>query len=186
MKPSVRPGACYWFTGLSGAGKTTISSIFAELLLEQRRSAIVLDGDVFRAGLCSDLGFSRTDRAENGRRAAEVAKLACAHFDVVLVTTISPYNADRERAREIVAPARFVEVHVSTSLEVCIGRDTKGLYGQAARGLILNLTGYNDVYEEPACPDLRLDTTKMSAREAAGLLLSHYCEMSARKGSGSV
>jgi adenylyl-sulfate kinase len=159
---------------LSGAGKSTIGAEFLQILSRHQNTAMVLDGDMLRAGVSAGLGFSRQDRSENIRRAAHVARIFCDYFEVVIVTTMSPFNEDRLRAREIVAPARFIEVHIDTSLEICAARDPKGLYSQAERGLIGNLTGYNDVYEAPENPDIQLKTAHVSAPDAAGILYDHF------------
>jgi len=145
-------GMVAWFTGLSGSGKSTLVNEVSKMLTAQRIAHAVLDGDSLRLGLNKDLGFTEADRVENIRRAAEVAKLMADSGLVVLVSLISPYRADRERAAEIVGERRFHEIYVSTPLEVCEQRDPKGLYKKARQGLIPNFTGIGSPYEKPLNP----------------------------------
>ena len=149
-------GATVWFTGLSGAGKSTIASAVEQRLLSAGQAAYGLDGDKLRTGLNADLGFDQAAREENVRRVAEVAKLLADAGVVVLTAVISPYAAGREHARRIhdQAGLGFVEVHVATSLEVCESRDVKGLYQRARAGEMSGLTGVDDPYEAPASPEL--------------------------------
>jgi bifunctional enzyme CysN/CysC len=150
-------GAVFWFTGLSGAGKSTVAMAVEKALFEKGFHTYVLDGDNVRHGLCSDLGFSPEDRAENIRRVGEVAAL---HADAGLITLssfISPYRADRERARRS-APARFHEIYVKADLKTCEERDPKGLYQKAREGKISDFTGIDSPYEEPENPELVVDT----------------------------
>ncbi len=156
-----------WLTGLSGAGKSTLARGLCGALRELGRTVCVLDGDAVRMGLCSDLGFSEADRAENIRRVAEVARLMNAAGVTVICALISPLAADRNRARAIVGDAAFLEVHVAASLEVCEQRDPKGLYRKARAGEIRGFTGIDARYEAPLDPDLRLDTGVLD--EAASL-----------------
>lgn len=151
-------GATVWFTGLSGSGKSTVANAVAERLLAAGRPAYLLDGDNVRHGLNADLGFGAADRAENVRRVAEVARLMADAGLVVLVPVISPYRADRDRARAIhvAAGLPFVEVFVDTPLDVCEQRDPKGLYRRARAGELTGMTGIDDPYEPPGSPDLRL------------------------------
>lgn len=142
-------GVVWWFTGLSGSGKSTLVNEVSLRLTKEGVAHSVLDGDSLRLGLNKDLGFSEPDRIENIRRAAEVAKLMADSGLIVLVSLISPYRADRERAAEIVGEERFHEVYVSTPLEMCEQRDPKGLYKKARQGLIPNFTGVDAPYEEP-------------------------------------
>lgn len=174
MTPAKSPqGLTIWLTGLSGSGKSTIAESVAAVLAEAGRATYVLDGDVLRRGLNSDLGFSAIDRAENVRRVGEVARLLADAGMVVLAPVISPYREDRERVRRIhdAAGIRFVEVHVATPLEVCEQRDPKGLYAKARSGALSNFTGISDPYEDPLEPDLRIDTTRLSAPDAAQVVL---------------
>lgn len=143
-----------WFTGLSGSGKSTIADQLSTELYEQSRSHCVLDGDNLRFGLNRDLGFSASDRTENIRRTAEVAKLMVDSGLIVLVSLISPIDADREMARDIIGENRFRLVHVNTAIEVCEARDPKGLYAKARNGDLPNLPGLGSRYEEPGTPDL--------------------------------
>ena len=164
-------GATVWFTGLSGAGKSTIANALAEDLLAARRPAYLLDGDNVRHGLNADLGFSAADRAENVRRIGEVARLMADAGLVVLVPVISPYRADRDRARAIHAAAdlAFVEVFVDTPLELCERRDPKGLYARARAGELIGMTGIDDPYEPPEHPDVVLTPSDLAVQVAAVL-----------------
>ena len=150
-------GSVLWFTGLSGSGKSTIADHVSQELTVQNRVVVVLDGDNLRHGLNSDLGFTETDRVENIRRTAEVAKLLADAGIVVLVSLISPYRKDRENAREIVGRDKFMEIYVATPIEVCEARDPKGLYKKARAGEIPNFTGIGAPYEAPSRADLVLD-----------------------------
>ncbi len=166
-------GALVWLTGLSGAGKSTIA-----IALEQRLHALgihscLLDGDELRLGINRDLGFTPEDRAENIRRAGEVARLMVDAGLVVIAAFISPYRADRQMVRERFAPGDFVEVFVDTSLAVCEQRDPKGLYARARRGEVPNFTGISAPYEEPLAPEVRIDTTGYTPDGAAALVLEH-------------
>jgi adenylyl-sulfate kinase len=165
-------GKIYWFTGLSGAGKTTISRRFAERLAGAGRLVKVLDGDVMRSGLCADLGFSAGDRRENVRRMGEVAKLFADSGFVCIAALVSPYRADRERLRDRLG-ASFVEVFIDAPLSVCESRDPKGLYARARRGEIPAFTGVSDPYEAPEAPDLHLPTAELDADACVGRLLAH-------------
>ncbi|MHA6823847.1 adenylyl-sulfate kinase [Ralstonia pseudosolanacearum] len=167
------PGYCYWFTGLSGAGKSTLTSHLREALAGEGVPAMVLDGDRLRQGLNSDLGFTRADRRENVRRIAEVARLLVEEGWVVLVSAISPYQEDRQAARERFAPGRFFEVFVATDLATCMARDTKGLYARAQAGTLPHLTGWNDPYEVPLRPEFTIETTDRTVRDAAAPLCRH-------------
>ena len=149
-------GATLWMTGLPGSGKSTIAHGVETTLLGSGRSAYVLDGDNLRHGLNGDLGFSAADRAENVRRTAEVSALLADAGVVVLVALVSPYRADRDRARAVHAARGlpFLEVHVATPLEECERRDPKGLYARARAGEISGLTGVDDPYEPPESPEV--------------------------------
>lgn len=149
----------YWMTGLSGSGKSTIASAFEAMCVSQGHAAFMLDGDTVRTGLCAGLGFSPDDRAENLRRIAEVAGIVASTGQIVVVCAISPTQASRDRAREIISPkAAFREVYVSTPVEECARRDPKGLYKKAYAGEIPSFTGVSAPYEVPAEPDIVLDT----------------------------
>jgi bifunctional enzyme CysN/CysC len=147
-----------WLTGLSGSGKSSIAKGLERRLYEDGRHVYVLDGDNLRFGLNRDLAFSKADRAENIRRVAEVARLFNDAGSIVLVPVISPFREDRERARSIIGADRFVEVYLSTSLEVCEARDVKGLYRKARAGEVAEFTGVSSPYEPPTDPSLVIDT----------------------------
>ena len=149
---------CLWFTGLSGAGKSTIANLVDKKLLAMGRHAYVLDGDNVRHGLNKDLGFTDEDRVENIRRVAEVAKLMADAGLIVLVSFISPFRAEREMARSLFEPGEFLEVFVDTPLAEAERRDAKGLYAKARRGELRNFTGIDSPYEAPEAPELRLCT----------------------------
>lgn len=151
-------GATVWFTGLSGSGKSTVAAALEKLLIEEGRPAYVLDGDNLRHGLNADLGFTAAERTENIRRVGEVARLFADAGVVALVPVISPYAADRARARAIheAVGLPFVEVFVDTPIELCEARDPKGLYAKARAGEIRGFTGVDDPYEAPDHPDLVL------------------------------
>jgi len=159
----VTAGATYWFTGLSGAGKSTLSEAVKKQLdkmVGDSRKVFILDGDVIRTGLNKDLGFSPEARAENIRRISEVSKLFCLSGQIVFVAFISPYSADRDFARSVheASGLKFYECHISASLEVCEGRDVKGLYKKARAGIIPNFTGVSDPYQAPSSPELNINT----------------------------
>jgi len=151
-----------WFTGLSGSGKSTISDALENMLFEKGFSTYSLDGDNIRFGLCKGLGFSLEERTENVRRIAEVANLMLDAGLIVLASFISPLKSQRELVREIVGKENFIEVYVSTPLEVCEKRDVKGLYKKAKKGEIKNFTGVTSEYETPENPDIKIDTTNLS------------------------
>jgi adenylylsulfate kinase len=164
-------GFTLWFTGLSGAGKTTISKIVAERLHERGSKVEVLDGDVVRENLSKGLGFSKEDRDTNIRRIAFVADLLSRNGVPVITAAISPYRELRDEARELMGD-RFIEVFVKASVEVCAERDVKGLYEKAFKGEIKEFTGVSDPYEPPLNPELTLDTEHDSADEDAGKVLT--------------
>jgi bifunctional enzyme CysN/CysC len=156
-----------WLTGLSGAGKSTIADRLEQELRALGKHTYVLDGDNVRHGLNRDLGFTDRDRVENIRRVSEVAKLMVDAGLIVIVSFISPFRSEREMARNLMEEGEFFEIFVDTPLDVCEARDPKGLYGKARRGEIPNFTGIDSPYEAPDDPDLRIDTTKLSAEQAA-------------------
>jgi bifunctional enzyme CysN/CysC len=158
---------CVWFTGLSGSGKSTIANLVDKHLNINGHHTFLLDGDNLRHGINRDLGYTETDRIENVRRVAEIAKLMVDAGLIVLVALISPYRVDRELARGLFAEGDFFEVFVDTPLEVCEQRDPKGLYAKARAGGINNFTGIDSTYEEPKRPELRISTVKITAQEAA-------------------
>lgn len=171
--PRHRRGVCIWFTGLSGAGKSTTAAVLELLLLECGRRATVLDGDIVRAHLSKGLGFSKEDRDANIRRIGFVAAEIVKHGGLVICAAISPYQATRAEVRSMVGSGQFVEVFVDTPLEECERRDTKGLYAQARRGEILGFTGIDDPYEPPRNPEIRLETLTPSPEENARRVLQH-------------
>ncbi|MDE2305015.1 MAG: sulfate adenylyltransferase subunit CysN [Gammaproteobacteria bacterium] len=156
-----------WFTGLSGAGKSTIANLVEKRLHARGVHTYLLDGDNVRHGLNKDLGFTDADRVENVRRVAEVAKLMVDAGLVVLVSFISPFRSERRMARGLVGEGEFLEVFVDTPLEIAEGRDVKGLYRKARAGQLRNFTGIDSPYEAPERPELRIDTTKVGAEAAA-------------------
>ena len=163
-------GCVVWLTGLSGSGKTTIAHLLAQELTDAGRPAYVLDGDRLRTGLNSDLGFSAADRAENIRRAGHVAALFADAGIVAIAAFISPYRRGRDAARAAAA-GRFLEVHLDAPLEECERRDTKGLYKRARAGEISDFTGVSAPYEAPENPELRIDTSTVTPRDAVNAIL---------------
>lgn len=162
-----------WFTGLPASGKTTIANAVEKKLAVVGRHTYTLDGDNIRHGLNRDLGFTAADRVENIRRIAEVAKLMTDAGLITLVSFISPFRADRRRARELFDEGDFVEVHVDTPLAVAEARDVKGLYAKARAGQLTNMTGVDSPYEPPETPEIRIDTTQTTPEEAADLVLRY-------------
>jgi len=158
---------CLWFTGLSGAGKSTIANLVERRLVADGFHTILLDGDNVRHGLNRDLGFTDADRVENIRRVAEVAKLMMDAGLVVLVSFISPFRAERRLARDLIGDGEFMEVFVDAPLEVCEGRDVKGLYAKARAGKIANFTGIGSPYEPPESPEIHLHSDRESAADSA-------------------
>lgn len=155
-------GIIVWFTGLSGSGKSTVAHAAEKALHKQDCRTFVLDGDNIRHGLCSDLGFSVSDREENIRRIGEIAKLFMQAGIIVLTAFISPFRADRERIRNMVAPGEFIEIYCATPLEICEKRDVKGLYKKARKGELPEFTGISSPYEIPAHPELVINTETQS------------------------
>jgi bifunctional enzyme CysN/CysC len=166
-----------WFTGISGAGKSTIANRTEQLLHAHGVHTYLLDGDNIRHGLNHDLGFTELDRIENIRRVAEVARLMADAGLVVLASFISPFHADRRRARELIGEGRFCEVYVDTSLEDAERRDRKGLYAKARRGELVNFTGIDSPYEVPETAELRIETATSTPEEAAQALLDQLRAM---------
>jgi adenylyl-sulfate kinase len=154
-RPLVR---CIWFTGLSGAGKSTIAELVHQRLVSDGRAAFQLDGDLMRNGLCRDLGFTERDRIENVRRLAEVAKLMSDAGLTVLVSAISPYRTGRAFARSLFAEGAFIEVFVDAPLAICEQRDSKGLYAKARRNEIKHFTGIDSEYQRPQAAEVHLLT----------------------------
>jgi|TARA_B100000959_G_C14965549_1_gene617562 adenylylsulfate kinase len=160
-------GALLWLTGLSGSGKSTVAFRVEHALIERGCVAYVLDGDNVRHGLNSNLGFSADDRAENIRRIGEVGKLFVDAGLITLSSFVSPYRADRDQVRALLAEDQFFEIYVNTPLEICEQRDPKGLYKRARAGEIPNFTGISDPYEEPQAPELELKSDTVTIDEAA-------------------
>ena len=158
-------GKVVWFTGLSGSGKSTLANALEVELHSRGMRTYILDGDNIRQGLNKDLGFTDADRVENIRRIAEVAKLMMDAGMIVMTAFISPFKREREMARDLIGADHFIEVHVSTSLEVCEKRDVKGLYKQAREGKVPNMTGINSAYEPPELPAYKVDTAGASVSE---------------------
>jgi adenylylsulfate kinase len=150
--------AILWFTGLSGAGKSTLANAVNRDLFRRGLASYLLDGDNIRHGLCNDLGFSDDHRVENIRRIGEVAKLFLDAGVITLTAFVSPFRSDRARARSLVAPGDFIEIHCAADLAVCEQRDTKGLYAKARAGEIPHFTGISSPYEPPENPELRVET----------------------------
>jgi sulfate adenylyltransferase len=174
--PRHRQGVCIWFTGLSGAGKSTTADVLTLLLIEHGRQVTVLDGDVVRTHLSRGLGFSREDRDANILRIGFVASEIARHGGVVVCAAVSPYRATRDQVRELVGPERFLEVFVDTPLEVCEERDVKGMYAKARSGEITGFTGIDDPYEPPLEPEITLDTVAHSPEENARRILDALAE----------
>ena len=160
-------GAVLWFTGLSACGKSTIANEVDHLLHAQGKRTYVLDGDNVRQGLNKNLGFSAEDRAENIRRIGEVGKLFTDSGFITLTSFVSPYRADRNGVRTLMAEGDFLEVFIDTPLELCEERDPKGLYKKARDGEIPNFTGISDPYEPPEKAELVVETASCSPQEAA-------------------
>jgi bifunctional enzyme CysN/CysC len=165
-----------WFTGLSGAGKSTIANLVDQKLFAMAHHTMLLDGDNVRHGLNRDLGFTEADRVENIRRAGEVAKLMVDAGLIVICSFISPYRAEREMVRGLVGEGEFIEVFVDTPIEECVQRDPKGLYSKAKAGKIKNFTGIDAPYERPEAPELHLQTIGASPDELAGVVIRALIE----------
>jgi adenylylsulfate kinase len=166
-------GCTIWLTGLSGSGKSTVAVALEKALWARGVRAFILDGDNIRHGLNKNLGFSPADRTENIRRIGEVAKLFTESGMVALTAFISPYRADRDQVRAVMAPGDFVEVLVDCPIEVCEERDVKGLYKKARAGQIPEFTGVSAPYEPPLKPELTLRTHQQSVEQSARQILDH-------------
>jgi bifunctional enzyme CysN/CysC len=163
--------AVLWLTGLSGAGKSTIANLVEKQLHRMNRHTFLLDGDNVRHGLNKDLGFTDADRIENIRRVGEVARLMTDAGLIVITAFISPFRAERAMVRAMMAPGEFLEIHIDTPLAEAEARDVKGLYKKARAGQLKNFTGIDSPYEPPEAPEIRIDTTAMTAKEAATLIV---------------
>lgn len=168
-----------WFTGLSGAGKSSIANVVDRSLMQMGRHTMVLDGDNLRHGLNRDLGFTAADRNENIRRAAETARLMAEAGLVVIVSLITPFREERATARRIVGDVPFLEVFIDTPLAICEARDPKGLYGRARAGKIPNFTGISAPYEPPEAPDLMIRTEGLVVEQSAASLVAELLRRSA-------
>ena len=164
--------AVLWFTGLSGAGKSTIANLVEKQLVRMNRHSFLLDGDNVRHGLNRDLGFSDADRVENIRRVGEVAKMMTDAGLIVITAFISPFRAERAMVRQMIAPGEFFEIHIDTTLAAAEARDVKGLYKKARAGQLKHFTGIDSPYEAPTAPEIRIDTAKLSPEQAAELIVS--------------
>jgi sulfate adenylyltransferase len=171
--PTHETGFCLWFTGLSGAGKSTIADILSVLFMERGRRVTLLDGDVVRTHLSKGLGFSKEDRDTNIRRIGFVASEIVRHEGIVTCAAVSPYRATRSECRTMVGEDRFIEVFVDTPLEICERRDTKGMYAKARRGEIKGFTGIDDPYEPPVRPEIHLTTTNCLPEENAQKIIKY-------------
>ena len=169
-------GFCVWFTGLSGAGKSTIAEILAILLMEHGRQVTLLDGDVVRTHLSKGLGFSKEDRDTNILRIGFVASEIARHHGVVICAAVSPYRTARNECRSMVGKDRFIEVFVDTPLQVCEERDIKGMYAKARRGEIKGFTGIDDPYEEPLNPEIRMNTTNCLPEDNTRQIVSYLID----------
>jgi bifunctional enzyme CysN/CysC len=165
--------AVLWFTGLSGAGKSTIANLVEKKLHRMNRHTFILDGDNVRHGLNKDLGFTDADRIENIRRVGEVARLMTDAGLIVITAFISPFRAEREMVRAMMAPGEFIEVHIDTPLAEAEARDVKGLYKQARAGKLKHFTGIDSPYEAPIAPEIRVDTGKLTAEDAADQIVRY-------------
>lgn len=164
--------AVLWFTGFSGAGKSTLAHAVEEALHQRNCRTFVLDGDNVRHGLCSDLGFSPADRAENIRRIGEAAKLLVEAGVIAMTAFISPFRQDRDRARALFPHGDFIEIFCDTPLEVCEQRDVKGLYQRARAGEVKEFTGISSPYEAPVNPELRVDTGALPLEECVAQVMA--------------
>lgn len=162
-----------WFTGLSGAGKSTIAGAVENMLTERFHHTYLMDGDNVRHGLCGDLGFSDADRIENIRRVGEVANLMMDAGLIVLTAFISPFRANRDLVRSMMADGEFIEIYIDTPIEVCEARDPKGLYKKARAGKIIDFTGIDSSYEAPKIPEVLIKNYNISILDAAQQVMSY-------------
>jgi bifunctional enzyme CysN/CysC len=159
-----------WFTGISGAGKSTIAKALETSLWKDKKQTMLLDGDQVRHGLNGDLGFTDSDRAENIRRIGEVSRLFFEHGNIVLCTFVSPFRNDRDRVRELFPAGKFIEIHVTCDPKTAQERDPKGLYDKAKRGELQGLTGFDATYKAPVRADLTLNTDKLTVEQAVEMI----------------
>lgn len=174
--PRHRQGVCLWFTGLSGAGKSTTAEILTTLLHEKGRRVTLLDGDVVRTHLSKGLGFSKQDRDTNILRIGFVAAEIVRHGGIAICAAVSPYRAARNEVRNLVGKDNFIEIFIDTPLEICERRDTKGMYAKARRGEIKDFTGIDDIYETPETAEITLDTVNFPVEENARMILRFLIE----------
>jgi adenylylsulfate kinase len=171
IRVSGQKSAVLWFTGLSGSGKSTLANALEIRLNQAGKLSYLLDGDNVRLGLCSDLGFSETERKENNRRVAHVSKLLWDANVMTLVSFISPFREERESSRKLIG-ADFLEIFVDTPLAVCETRDPKGLYAKARKGEIAQFTGISSPYEPPLHPEITLHTDRETAEESIDRIMA--------------
>ena len=169
-------GFTLWFTGLSGAGKSTIANLVDRKLHSMHRHSYLLDGDNVRHGLNKDLGFTDADRVENIRRVGEVARMMTDAGLIVITAFISPFRAEREMVRQMLPDGDFIEVFIDTPLVEAERRDVKGLYAKARAGQLKNFTGIDSPYEAPDDAELRIDTTKLTPEQAAELIVDYLLD----------
>ncbi|MEI7988209.1 MAG: bifunctional sulfate adenylyltransferase/adenylylsulfate kinase [Chloroflexota bacterium] len=174
--PRHKQGLCIWFTGLSGAGKSTIANALTPMLLEHGRQLTMLDGDVVRTNLSKGLGFSKEDRDANILRIGYVASEIARHNGTVICAAISPYTSTRNEVRKVVGDDKFVEVFINTPLDVCEQRDIKGMYARARRGEIKGFTGIDDPYEDPVNPEIALETVGRSPEQNAQAIIDYLAQ----------
>lgn len=169
-------GKVLWFTGLSGSGKTTLAKALEIELFKRGYLTVLIDGDIIRLGLNSDLGFSLKEREENIRRVAEISKLFCHSGVICLNCFISPTNKIRKLAKEIIGKNDFIEIFVDAPLELCEKRDVKGLYSKARKGEIENFTGISADYEVPEFPDIVINTSKLNIEKSVNKIFKSIFE----------
>ena len=176
----MNPGKVIWLTGIPRSGKTTIAQTAAALLRQSGIPVVIVDGDQLRQGLSADIGFTAEDRAENVRRAGEMAKLIYENGIIAMVAMISPQQTAREKVRALFPAGDFIEVHCACRIETCKRRDYKGLYSLAENGLIADFTGISSPYEPPVNPELVLDTSAEDEHESSARLLEYLHRARAR------
>mgnify|MGYP001257170467 CR=1 FL=1 len=167
-----KKGSVLWFSGLSAAGKSTLSKLLRDKLQQLGHHVIILDGDVFRSGMCNDLGFSEEDRYENIRRVSHMSELLASQGIIVICALITPLESYRTLARSIIGPY-FHNIYIKADISTCSSRDPKGLYQSANKGTIKGFTGISAPFEEPSTPDLTINTVEQSKDECLRLLLDY-------------